>query len=298
MASPIDFSKLDPTKLDEYAKADPIWQAVQDYLNTIPMVRDFSFLGRMTDTFLFVSDLLAVLRVGGPHIVRHKMQGIPEMMREFVVPEVSGDALDFLTKAMQTQFEEKVRQYEPWLVNQGVVMLCTLLDVYWEDTLDAIFRKQVQLLYRPDEARTIDLRQVVELGSVEAVVTDFRQREVRRFGFLDTEKRLDYMESRCKIERAAIFDWSHFTEDAQKELKDHNAKSLKRIYDDRHSIVHADRLPLRTLADLEPIKNFFDKVLLNIAREAVARYGLLRELQKPLMLQPLYEKFKAARQAQ
>ncbi len=57
---PIDFSKLDPTKLEEYAKTDPVAQRVEKYLNEIPTIRNMTYLGRLTDTFLFIADLLDI----------------------------------------------------------------------------------------------------------------------------------------------------------------------------------------------------------------------------------------------
>jgi hypothetical protein len=95
---------------------------------------------------------------------------------------------------------------------------------------------------------------------------------------------------RCK---GKIFDWRHYTEETQKKLIGRDAKTLKKIYEDRHTVVHSDKLPVTKIAELEEIKEFFDKILLNTALEAHDRNQVLRETDRFVMLQPLYERFKA-----
>jgi hypothetical protein len=286
-----DFTKLDPTKLDEHAKTDPVARRVAEHLDKIPTIMTVRYLGRLTDTFIFITDLLDVYEVARKQMVTRKMHGIPDMLKEYVKPQTPKEGIDFLTKAVEVQFEKKVRQYEPWLLNQGLVMLCTILDVFFEHALEVIFTKHVQLMYRPDEARNIHLKTVVELGSIEAVVADFRQREVRRFGFLDIDKRLQYLESRCKIPTKDIFDWASYTPEVQQQFKDWNTNKLQKIFEDRHSVVHVDKLPLTKRVELEEIKEFFDKIVLNLSRVAKKAQDVWTEFDRFLATVELYQRF-------
>lgn len=283
-----DFSKLDPEKWDEEAEKDPLWRQLNDEYKDTPTLLDLTFLSRLVDTYVFIEDLLRVLRAVQGQIITHKMTGIPELVRKYTNPEVPVDALEFLNKAMEVQFKRKVAQYEPRVLNQGLVMLCTVLDVFLDHVVDVIYTKNVTLMLRPDDSRSIHLKDIITLGSVEAVVTDFRSKEVRRFGHLDSTKRLSYLSSRCELDAMAIFDWRRFPEHTQNQLKGLDAKRLHTIFNDRHSVVHNDKLPVTRLEDLETTKEFFEKLMLNVMREAQQKHHILQETTKRAFIAVTY----------
>jgi hypothetical protein len=285
---------LDPTKIDEYAKTDPIARRVSEHLDRMPTIRNFIYIGRLTDTLLFITDLLDVYHVARPQIVRRKMKGIPEMCEGYLKPDLPKATLDFLTRAMHAEFEKKVAQYEPWLLNQGLVMLCTIFDVFLEHVLEVLFTARIELLYAPDEARRIDLKTIVALGSVNAVVTEFRQREIRRFSFHNIDKRLRYLKSRCGIATSAIFDWSLLSREGQEQLKGWNkVAKLRDIYEDRHLVVHSNKLPLTKREELERVKEYLDKLVMNITRAAGQAQDVWSDPERLLATAELYEKFKS-----
>lgn len=122
----------------------------------------------------------------------------------------------------------------------------------------------------------MNLHDVVTLGSVDAVVALFRNKEVRRFGFLDTDKRLGYLQKRLQMPTAKIFDWSHYDPEVRRALAGKGAETLRKIFDDRHAVVHADKFPLAAFSDLEPTKEFLDKVIMNTALVARDKTSCLR----------------------
>ena len=77
--------------------------------------------------------------------------------------------------------ETKAAQYPEWLINQGLVSLCTIFDVFLDGLVDAILAARVEILYGVAGAKNVDLKRLVELGSVEAVLEDFRAKAVKRF---------------------------------------------------------------------------------------------------------------------
>lgn len=290
----IDFTNLDPSKLDEYAKTDPIALRVAEHLDKIPTIREFTYLFRLTDTLIFVNDLLDVHEAAKKQMVGRKMRGLPEIILPYVKPGLPKEAIDFIMKAMELQFEKKVTQYEPWLLNQGLVMLCTTLDVFLEHVLDVIFRGKVELLYHHEESRRLQLKNIVALGSAEAVVADVRRKEVRRFGHQDINKRLQYLESRCGIPVAKVFDWSASTAEAREQFSDWDLRKLNGIYEDRHAVVHSDKLPLTKRSELEQIKEFFDKIVLNASGAAKeAHDGLWSDPERFMATAELYQRFRA-----
>ena len=292
MPDHVDFSKLDPTKLDEYAKTDPIAKLVGEHLDKIPTIMTLRYFGRLTDAFLFITDLLDVYDVAKKQIVRRKTHGIAQMIRPYVTAKDPKGVIDFTVKAMEFKFEKQVQQYEPRLLNQGLVMLCTILDVFFEHVVEVIFKKEPKRLLDSEEARKVDLRSVIELGSTEAVMSDFIEKEVRRFGFQDTDRRLAYLERRCSLKTAAIFNWSQMKSAVQQQLKGWDGKTLRKIFDDRHSIVHGDKLPLTKRSELGNIKEFFDKIVFNMSYVAKKEHHLWTEFERLQETAALYEKLR------
>jgi hypothetical protein len=285
---PTDFSKLDPEKWDQAGEDDPLWRQLNDKYKNVPTLLDLTFLSRLIDSYVFIEDLLRVLRPVQAQLVNHKMTGVPELVRKYTAPTLPEDTLTFLDKVMEVQFKKKVAQYESRVLNQGLVMLCTVLDVFLEHVVDVIYTAKVPLMYRPDDARKLNLQEVVKLGSVEAVLSDFRSKEVRRFGHLGSTKRLEYLSSRCQLDGTAFFDWARFNDHVQQELRGFDSKRLHRIFDDRHSVVHNDKLPVFTLKDLETTKELFEKLMLNIMHEAQRKHQITTETLKRAYIATAY----------
>jgi hypothetical protein len=70
-------------------------------------------------------------------------------------------------------------------INQALVIYCTTFDTALENLLGAIFRKNFNALYDASEAKSIDFKRLVALGSVEGVADDLRKKVIRKFTFDD-----------------------------------------------------------------------------------------------------------------
>src|SRR5262249_24745823 len=160
MADPLDLSDLDPSKFKEHPPKNPIAKRVSDELDNLPAIRTFHHLGRLTDTFMFIADLLDAYEPATTKIIGRKMQGVPEELATLM--ESAPKALiEFTVKVMESEFKEKVQQYKPWLLNQGLVMLCTILDVFLEHVVETIYFYQPKRLLTSEDARKVDLRSVI-----------------------------------------------------------------------------------------------------------------------------------------
>jgi hypothetical protein len=78
-------------------------------------------------------------------------------------------------RVLEHDTSKKVDEYPRWILNQGLVILCTRFDVCLEDIVDVIYRKQIKLLYPSTEAKGISLQAVVEAGTTEAVLKEVRE---------------------------------------------------------------------------------------------------------------------------
>ena len=288
-----DLFSLDPARLDEFAKNDPFTISVNAILDKVPTIRQVRYLSRLVDTIVFVGDMVRAYHANKPRFLQRKMAGVESMnLGQYLQPEADQRAVEFMAKVMQVEFERTIGRYEPWMLNQGLVMCCTILDVFLEHAVEVITTVKPQMLYESDDSKEIHLKRVIELNSVEAVVSDVRQKVLRKFSFGSIEKRLGQLERRYKIPQPKLFDWSAFFPEAVEKFKGWGSTRLIAIYEDRHLIVHADRHPITSLDDLEVIKDFFEKIILNITRLTTSVHDIRNDLGRAMAMAQVVEQLR------
>ena len=186
-------------------------------------------------------------------MVARKMQGVPQLISkpEFWKnsdgdpTEPSLETVEFLVNKMETATRERIEKHYPQRVlNQALVTYCTILDSYLDSTLDAVLQHNPKLLYGLSGAKNIELKKVIELGSIDAIVREIRAKEIRNFSNGDIADRLDYFESKLAIQTDRLFDWEYSDKETDRPLEGLNLKTLENYYQKRHDIVHRDETPI------------------------------------------------------
>ncbi len=298
----IDFNSLDLRLAQEYAEKDPAWNKALAVVNQVPTIRDFFFLGSLTDCLLFVSDTLQLYARGKDPIVRQKMYGVPQLIDAYVkVGAMSPDKLaayqNFVVRGVEDLLRKKVAEYDLWIINQGLVMLCTKFDAFLENVVDVILTKKPELLYSIAEAKTLELKRIVRLGSVEAIIGEIKAKEIRRFSFEEIGKRFEYLQSKLHIALSDVFNWALYVAEVSKKFAGWDLKSLMRIYTQRHSVVHRNDLPVQDFDELSTIKEFLEKLILNVTLAAKKKHDLWSEPDRLLYLIDLWTKFESETEA-
>jgi len=142
MVEPSDFSKLDPALFAEYEQNDPMARRVFRVLDKLPTLFTVRYITRLADTLLFVGDTLDLYGSATDQIVNRRMRGARQLLVSYVRTTAPKELGDRFVKDLQIQFEQKVAQYPQWLLNQGLVMLCTALDVFFEHVLEVILTQR------------------------------------------------------------------------------------------------------------------------------------------------------------
>ena len=234
---------MEPKPLDlgtiyELARNDPLWQQVLDQEANTPQIKLFSLMSRISDATVFVADTLKLYKANSERLVVHKMRGVPILV---IKPE-------FWKSTDGTAYEPT----PGWLVT-----LCTILDSYLDSTLDAVFRQNPKILYGVSGAKNIELKKLVELGSVDAVIREIRAKEIRNFSNDDIANRLDYFKAKLSIDTDRLFDWELSDKDTDRRLEGLTLKSLENFYQQRQDIVHRDDMLISTFEELDRISVFF-----------------------------------------
>lgn len=260
--------------IEELARTDPLWQKILDEEAHTPQIKLFWFMSRITDARVFVADTLELYKLNKEGLVARKMRGVPELVSK---PQFwktadggstapSPEMRDFLIDEMERATRERIEKHYPqWVLNQALVTYCTILDSYLDSTLDAVLQHNPKILYGLSGGKNIELKRVIELGSVDAIVREIRAKEIRNFSNDDIADRLNYLKLKLSIDIDKLFDWNYSDEDTDRRLEGLNLKSLERFYQQRHDIVHRDKTPLSTFGELDLVSHFF----LNIGSKLV-----------------------------
>ncbi|MGH9461435.1 MAG: hypothetical protein ACRD1X_09480 [Vicinamibacteria bacterium] len=228
----------------------------------------------MTDTYLYVADLLGGYEHIRPQIVERLGKDLLQRGRNrgfFKLP-LESPLTQGLLRAFEERFQEgaeaKAQQYPEWLVNQGLVSLCTIFDVFLERLLDAMLYVRVEMLYGASSARNLELKRLVELGSLDAILSESRSKDVERFGFMGIRERFDYLCGRAGFNVDATFRFDRFTDEAREALHDWNLDRVVAVYKQRHGIVHRDERPIKRTEELHEIYEVFSKLAIDLSGQA------------------------------
>ena len=202
------------------------------------------------------------------------------------------DTKAFLYSEMEKSWRAKIDKYRLWIINQALVNYCTILDTALENLLDAIFRKNINALYGASEAKSIDFKRLVALGSVEAVADDLRKKVIRKFTFDDITQRFQFLKSNLGIEVDSVFNWENQEDSITEALKGRALKELQGVYNQRHSVVHQDATPLNSEDELNLISDFLSHTYYNLTSLVMNKFDLTVDIVMFATRQQRYDSIK------
>jgi hypothetical protein len=288
---------LTPEEVEERSKTDPVLRRANELLDSYPTIRMIWYFGRLADAFVFIRDMLDVHAAAKSALLTRMMHGVSDLVEPYVLgdtPAKKTQAVEFARRLMEHEMRKKVDNYELWLLNQGLVALCTIMDAFLEHVVETVFKHRVELLYSAAEARAVDLKNIVKLGSVDKIVEHIRNRELKRFSFSDIEKRFAHLEKRLHLPVSEIFSWDRFTPEAAQQFRGWDLQKLASIYGQRHDVVHRDLTPIRTRSELDQIQQFFTRLVLTLSAVAKSKHkGVWSDMERTIYLAELYPRIKA-----
>ena len=265
----------------------------------IPNIKLFNFMGRLTDARVFTADLLGMHSANKQTLLAKMMRGVPEMLsnpkiwKHGPTDKNPIDTKAFLYSEMEKSSMAKIDKYRLWIINQALVIYCTILDMALENLLDAIFRKNSNALYGASEAKSIDFKKLVALGSVEAVADDLRKKVIRKFTFDDITQRFQFLKSNLGIEIDSVFNWENQEDSIKENLKGRALKELQAVYNYRHSIVHQDATPLNSEDELNIMSDFLSHTYYNLSSLVMDKFDLTVDVVMFTTRQQRYDSIKA-----
>lgn len=259
------------------------------------VIETFLYTGKLSDVYLFLDYALNAME---EPTVRQKallkwMNGVPDLVRdERFVNKTALSEKDFETFAQQVEesFKEsylkKFNESKITVLNLSLVMMCTVLELFFEHVLSLILRANPKTLLTLSKDKNISVEQFLKKTTYDDVLNEFIEKttdHIIRQGTIDTLKAFDSI----GIKTSNVFSWANFTEEVQLGFAGWDEKKLNDIFHERHSIVHDNAIPLHSVDDLLLRKDFFTKIILNVSIQAwhkFYKYGIILDAHEQMRM--------------
>jgi len=138
----------------------------------MPTIKMFDFLAKLGDAYFVVYNTLNIVKRSDVQsvIVNTMMQGTNQLLQELEDKKVfHGDILqrttfeNLLTQQLKDGHARKVQEYYPIFLNQNLVMLCTIMEIFFLHILETIMLKEPNVLVGLAQEKMISLEQVLSL---------------------------------------------------------------------------------------------------------------------------------------
>lgn len=249
----------------------------------------FHYINRLLDVYFGIENTVESLN--DPNIktqINDKMtSGMEESLYKFIdsdkVEEYGGietvkmeidKQIPIAKEAMRKKYTE---DYLHVILNQGLVMVCTVFETFLNDTFRTTVTDRAEVLNTLKQKKMTEILGKFNLGTDKENLASIQKQVIEKFYLLGIMKKIDVIEG-IGIRRDKIFDFSSLPLDIQQTYKTWDNEKLQAIVKIRHDIVHRDELPLKTLRELFVIKYFFERLVINLSMLFTAEFHILQDI--------------------
>ena len=250
------------------------------------IVETFAFIGKLSDIYLFLDYALNAMDDPMVHskALSKWMKGVPEMVRDVtLVNKAALSAKDYEAfilrseEGMRESYIRKFNESKKTVLNLSLVMMCTVLELFFEHVFAVIFKANSQTLLCLSKDKNITVEQFLKHTTYDDILNEFIQKSTDHIIRQGTKEILKAFDN-IGIKTNKVFSWSNFTEEVQLQFADWNNEKLFEIFNERHSIVHDNAMPLQSVEELLKRQEFFTKIILNISIQTwhkFYKYGVI-----------------------
>jgi hypothetical protein len=197
-------------------------------------------------------------------------EGMPQMYEALVMDtNLFNEALNKFEQQRRLHVNESLTI----IFNQSFVMMITVFDVYLNDSLKTVLRKQPKLLKTlADDEKDITVSQVLDSESYEEIFDKIANKVLRRFDFKSIEQKISLLK-KIGVDTESALSFKYHKKEIQTKFPD-GYKLLVDYYSQRHEIVHQDKHYLKTKDDLEQIADFFSPLILSFGIAIGAHFSI------------------------
>lgn len=269
---------------------DLLWEEAQKLVQKQPHIRMFFFIGRILDTSQYTGDMLDLHTAGKAALKNRMMKGFPEVILDipgaFTITEEPerSIAIEGMTKQYEESVQKKIAHYKKWILSQGLVAACTILDTFLEEYFETILSTKIEPI--PTTGVETEI----------AIAKENAEKEVHSFAFSKIEKRVNKIETRLGISKQNIFNMSKYIEASTDQLKRWTLKYLIAIYKKRHRYVHQDEVLLNSYEELSDILLFFRNLIGMLSGLARTELQMLLDVNLTIQISQMYKALKVSKE--
>lgn len=225
------------------------------------MINEIKYQGRLGDIYYFVHHLIkkGLNQWTELTMIRERSGGVSDLLRD---PEIWKNEKtpreEMITKINDQIYKEntaKVKNYKKWVINYGLIMLCSVFDQFLWDLLNSALEKNPDL-----SAWT----------TKEEILADFEHRNIKE------KKRI--IVNKLKINEQEFFDFSIFIQEVQTKFGGTGFKDLFEIYEKRDKASHTDTYTLDDMNDFLHIKELFEKLIFILSLKFRKKWAIETEM--------------------
>ena len=187
-------------------------------------------------------------------------------------------------EAIEESFLEKFNHSNKTILNLSLVMMCTVMELFFEHIFTVVLKTNPKTLLGLSKDKNVTVEQFLNYSSYDEVLGEFISKSIDRIIRQGTKEILKAFDT-IGIKTSQVFSWSNFAEDAQLQFADWNSGKLVEVFDERHSIVHDDAMPLESLEELLQRKEFFDMIIISMSVQTWRKfhnYGVILDIQEQM----------------
>ncbi|MCX6574816.1 MAG: hypothetical protein NTV82_00305, partial [Candidatus Aminicenantes bacterium] len=152
---------------------------------------------------------------------------------------------------------------------------------YLLEAIEDIFLSKNESIIGLSEQKNITLSEIIKYRSHENIISYFKDKVLKAFSRASTEDQFKKYFGPLGFDVSKFFNMAIFNDEVQQKLTGWDLDKLIAIFNERHDIVHNGKKPLNSLEDLLIRREFFEKIVLNIAIELNLKFGILNNFNLP-----------------
>jgi len=165
------------------------------------------------------------------------------------------------------------------LLNLGLVMLCTQLELFLNHLIDIILRAEPRRLMDLASEKGLSGREIIELGDYHSVMRRLRDKVIDEIDRAGTREKFEkHYGKRFRLLQPCQIRLSQSYRSVSSNAPENwDLGTLVEVFDQRHEIVHEGALPVRHPDYLQGVGFFFNSIQTLLAINAVMEYGIRLE---------------------
>lgn len=238
-----------------------------------------NYLERLFDCSQAISYSVQALGQNQDRLVEFLSQGSGNILENLdlwhksISPQDKAAKKDEIANKMEELNRQRVGRFLQILINQQIVLMCSVVEIYFNHILDTILQKEPRTILTIAPDQEIPLEFLLDSGNYETILESVRQKQIHKFGYASIEEKFGKFRA-LGIDSRLVFDASTINTEAQQRIGDFSLERLKEIFERRNKIIHKGASPFSEAEEVAPLVEFFQHLMFQLAIQTSKKYQI------------------------